>query len=132
MGYAIKSDDKNVMLDIEREIAFWRLHYAQSAFHRSPRPFESYAPTLKFGYDMYLLGGGCDLAKLLPAMRVRYEATDWGLDHLEWPLAEAVIRETWKRMQPGINCEGHPLLRQAHMPPRPGGRRQYGRVLASA
>lgn len=101
MGSVAKSNrHKDVMLDIDSELAYWRLHYTQGAFHRTPRPFDDYLFTLKFGYDMYLLNHGCDLEKLLPAMRSRYQATATARDHLDWPLAEAVIRETWKRMQP--------------------------------
>jgi len=43
------------------------------------------------------------LDELLPAMRARYEATMDSDEGLDWPLAEAVIRETWKRMRPQIN-----------------------------
>lgn len=101
MGSVAKSNrHKDVMLDIDSELAYWRLYYTQSAFHRTPRPFDDYLFTLKFGYDMYLLNHGCDLEKLLPAMRSRYQATATAGDHLGWPLAEAVIRETWKRMHP--------------------------------
>ncbi|MEO8365466.1 MAG: hypothetical protein ABI538_04590 [Pseudoxanthomonas sp.] len=101
MRYAAVSDiHKQVMLDIDSELAYWRLHYTHSAFHRTQRPFEDYVCTLKFGYDMYLLNHGDDLEKLLPAMRGRYEATATMRDDLGWPLTEAVIRETWKRMRP--------------------------------
>lgn len=104
MGYAIAPGEfKNVMLDIDSELDYWCQNYTQAAFHRTFRPFDQYLPTLKFGYDMYLLNHGEGLDELLPVMRARYEATmdcDQGLD---WPLAEAVIRETWKRMRPQIN-----------------------------
>lgn len=104
MGSAIPLGEfKNVMLDIDSELDYWRHHYAQAAFHRTPRPFEQYLPTLKFGYDMYLLNHGSGLDELLPAMRARYEATMDSDEGLDWPLAEAVIRETWKRMRPQIN-----------------------------
>ena len=52
---------------------------------------------------MYLLNHGDGLDDLLPVMRARYEATMEGDQSLDWPLAEAVIRETWKRMRPQIN-----------------------------
>lgn len=107
MGHAAGSNlFKDVMLDIEAELDYWRLHYAQSAFHRTSRPFADYLFTLKFGYDMYLLNHGSDLEKLLPAMRTRYQATASMRDDLGWPLAEAVIRETWKRMNPATRRTG--------------------------
>jgi hypothetical protein len=104
MGSAIPLGEfKNVMLDIDSELDYWRRNYGQAAFHRTARTFEQYLPTLKFGYDMYLLNHGDGLDDLLPVMRARYEATMEGDQSLDWPLAEAVIRETWKRMRPQIN-----------------------------
>lgn len=104
MGSVAKSNrHKDVMLDIDSELAYWRLHYTHSAFHMTPRPFDDYLFTLKFGYDMYLLNHAGDLEKLLPVMRSRYQATATMRDDLGWPLAEAVIRETWKRMHPDTN-----------------------------
>ena len=104
MGSAIPLGEfKNVMLDIDSELYYWRENYHQAAFHRMPRAFEQYVPTLKFGYDMYLLNHGRGLDELLPVMRARYQATMDDYESLEWPLAEAVIRETWKRMHPEIN-----------------------------
>ena len=47
-------------------------------------------------------------------MRARYQAAMDGHQCLDWPLAEAVIRETWKRMRPEINHQtkdaGHSML----------------------
>lgn len=94
---------KEVMLDIESELRYWSLNYKRAAFHRAPRSFDQYFPTLKFGYDMYLLNRGQGLDELLPVMRARYEASMDRTQGLEWPLAEAVIRETWKRMRPEVN-----------------------------
>lgn len=104
MGSAIPlSVLQDVMLDINSELHYWHENYSQAAFHRTPRPFEQYVATLKFGYDMYLLNHGRGLDELLPIMRARYEATMDSYQCLDWPLAEAVIRETWKRMRPEIN-----------------------------
>lgn len=104
MGSAIPMGEfKNVMLDIDSELDYWRRNYEQAAFHRTSRAFEQYLPTLKFGYDMYLLNHGSGLDDLLPVMRARYEAATDNDQCLDWPLAEAVIRETWKRMRPQIN-----------------------------
>lgn len=104
MGSAIPLGEfKNVMLDIDSELRYWRQNYTQAAFHRTSRPFDQYLPTLKFGYDMYLLNHGSGLDELLTILRARYEASMDSDQRLDWPLAEAVIRETWKRMRPQIN-----------------------------
>lgn len=92
--------DKNVILDIDSELRYWSGSYACSRFHRTPRLFDDYLATLKFGYDMYLLHHRHDLGDVLPAIRDRYFASVHPRDQLDWPLAEAVIRETWKRMLP--------------------------------
>ena len=117
---------KNVMLDIHSELAYWRLHLIRSAFHRTPRPFSDYVFTLKFGYDMYLLNGGCELEKMLPEMRSRYQATAMGREQLDWSLAEAVIRETWKRMHPDTDRRSFGPVLSPEVP-RPASRsqRQY-------
>ena len=120
MGSAIPLEAfQNVMLDIDSELHYWRENYTQAAYHRTPRPFDQYVSTLKFGYDMYLLNHGRGLEELLPVMRARYQATMDSYQCLDWPLAEAVIRETWKRMRPEINHQaknGHPII-----VPRPAG-----------
>jgi hypothetical protein len=104
MGSAIPLGEfKDVMLNIESELQYWNNNYIRATFHRVPRSFDQYLPTLKFGYDMYLLNRGQGLEELLPAMRLRYQATMDSHRRLDWSLAEAVIRETWKRMRPEVN-----------------------------
>lgn len=126
MGFAVKSAvHKDVMLDIESELAYWRLNHLGSAFHRTPRPFDDYVFTLKFGYDMYLLNAGCDLESILPAMRSRYEATATSRENLGWPLAEAVIRETWKRMHPERHAGSRKPARPLEPSRMPWSRPQY-------
>jgi hypothetical protein len=118
MGSAIPLGDfKDVMLDIDSELQYWNEHYTRSAFHRKPCSFDRYLPTIKFGYDMYLLNRGDGLDELLPLMRARYEATMEACRRLDWPLAEAVIRETWKRMRPEINHRKE--ARQVRLAPQP-------------
>lgn len=96
----LRQHSQDVMLDIDGELAFWRGSYRSSPFHRMDRPFEAYVPTLKFGYDMYLLHHHRPLEQLLPILRERYCRNLSTAQRLDWPLAEAVVRETWKRMQP--------------------------------
>lgn len=98
----LRHSGQDVMLDIDNELAYWRGAYRFSAFHRQERPFEAYVATLKFGYDMYLLHYHRPLDQLLPALSDRYGRDVPAAQRLDWPLAEAVIRETWKRMQPTL------------------------------
>jgi len=96
----LRQCSQDVMLDIDGELAFWCTAHRASPFHRQERPFEAYVPTLKFGYDMYLLHYHRSLDQLLPALADRYCRDVPAAQRLDWPLAEAVIREAWKRMQP--------------------------------
>lgn len=91
---------KDVVLDIDSELVFWRDNLHASAFHRTDRDFLEYVPTLKFGYDMYLLHHDEALETLVAHSRQRYARSVCEHDRLDWTLAEAVIRETWKRMRP--------------------------------
>ncbi|WP_162348970.1 hypothetical protein [Pseudoxanthomonas gei] len=97
----IRSTPQDVMLDIDAELRHWRASYRQSAFHRSTREFDDYIPTLKFGYDVYLLNYRHDLDTLMSNLRQRYERTVPEWQRLDWPLSEAIVRETWKRMRSG-------------------------------
>lgn len=102
----IRHSSQDVILDIESELAFWRSHYPDSTFHRHGQPFEACVATLKFGYDLYLLNYRRPLGSLLPTLRDRYARDLSQAARLEWPLAEAAIRETWKRMRPGQGRRG--------------------------
>ena len=97
----IRSTAQDVMLDIDSELRHWRGCYRESAFHRSSREFDDYIPTLKFGYDVYLLNYRHDLDALMVNLRQRYERTVPEWQRLDWPLSEAIVRETWKRMRTG-------------------------------
>lgn len=112
------TDSQEVILDIDAELRHWRACYRQSAFHRSPREFDDYIPTLKFGYDTYLLNYHRELEPLLDTLKARYErhVAEW--QRLDWALGEAVIRETWKRMRSGKPWQTPqaPPSDRAHMP----------------
>lgn len=97
----IRATPQDVMLDIDAELRHWRGCYRESAFHRFNREFDDYIPTLKFGYDTYLLNYQKDLDTLMDGLRQRYERSVPEWQRLEWPLGEAIVRETWKRMQKG-------------------------------
>jgi hypothetical protein len=95
-------NSREVMLDIESELSYWRVHYVSAPFHRTTRNYEQYRDTIKFGYDMFLLHSSSGLEDVLEELKRRY-GYEQGTEALEWGVAEAVIRETWKRMSPDIN-----------------------------
>ncbi|HYM87135.1 MAG TPA: hypothetical protein VET30_10410 [Pseudoxanthomonas sp.] len=97
----IRATPQDVMLDIDAELRHWRGCYRESAFHSVQREFDDYIPTLKFGYDVYLLNYQKDLDGLMQHLRQRYERSVPEWQRLDWTLGEAIVRATWKRMQSG-------------------------------
>lgn len=97
----IRGTRQDVMLDIDAELRYWRGCYRQSAFHRAPMEFDDYIPTLKFGYDAYLLNHLRNLDELMSSLEQRYQRVVPQWQRLDWSLGEAVVRETWKRMRQG-------------------------------
>src|SRR5688572_19304555 len=95
----IRSTPQDVMLDIDAELRYWRSCYRESAFHRSAREFDDDIPTLQFSYDIYLLSYRAELDDLLTTLKQRYERSVPEWQRLDWPLSEAIIRETWNRMR---------------------------------
>jgi hypothetical protein len=110
------TDSQGVILDIEAELGFWRQRYRNWPFHRRGLGFDAYVPTLKFGYDSYLLFHRYELGSLLPALKIRYTNQLPAAQRLDWACSQRIIRETWRRMQGEPADE--PLL-VGHAPPRP-------------
>ncbi|MEO8365045.1 MAG: hypothetical protein ABI538_02440 [Pseudoxanthomonas sp.] len=88
------------MIDIEAELNFWRKCYRKWPFHRRGLGFDVYIPTLKFGYDSYLLYHRQELDTLLPALKERYAYRLPAAQRLGWSCSQNIIRETWRRLQP--------------------------------
>ncbi len=97
----IHSTRQDVMLDIDAELRYWRGCYRESAFHSTAVEFDDYIPTLKFGYDTYLLNHRHKLDELVASLERRYLVAVPQWQRLDWTVAQAIIRETWKRMQQG-------------------------------
>ena len=97
----IRATRQDVMLDIDAELRYWRGCYRESDFHRAPAEFDDYIPTLKFGYDAYLLNHNKNLDELVANLELRYQRVVPQWQRLDWSLGEAIVRETWKRMRQG-------------------------------
>jgi hypothetical protein len=97
----IRGTRQDVMLDIDADLRYWRGCYRESDFHRTPVEFDDYIPTLKFGYDAYLLNHHGNLDELMASLERRYQRVVPQWQRLDWSLGEAIVRETWKRMQQG-------------------------------
>ena len=97
----LRATPQDVMLDIDAELRYWRGCYRQMQFHRGTHEFDDYIPTLKFGYDQYLLHYRRELEDLLAAMKPRYERSIPEWQQLDWSMSQAIIRAAWKRMKSG-------------------------------
>lgn len=97
----IRGTRQDVILDIDAELRYWRGCYRESAFHRTSVEFDDYIPTLKFGYDTYLLNHHRNLDELMAGLERRYQRVVPQWQQLDWSVGEAVVRETWKRMRQG-------------------------------
>ncbi len=107
----IRATPEDVVLDIDAELRFWRGSYREMPFHRDPHQFDDYIPTLKFGYDLYLLHYHRDLDEILATLKPRYERCVPEWRRLDESLSEAIVRAIWVRMK-----SGRPWRRIAHAP----------------
>ena len=97
----IRATRQDVILDIDAELRYWRGCYRESAFHRASVEFDDYIPTLKFGYDAYLLNHNRNLDEVMASLERRYQRVVPQWQQLDWTLGAAIVRETWKRMRQG-------------------------------
>lgn len=97
----IRATRQDVILDIDAELRYWRGCYRESAFHRASVEFDDYIPTLKFGYDAYLLNHDRNLDEVMASLERRYQRVVPQWQQLDWMLGAAIVRETWKRMRQG-------------------------------
>jgi hypothetical protein len=98
-SHVMRTDPCGVVVNIEAELDFWRQCFRKWPFHRRGLSFDTYVPTLKFGYDCYLLYHHHELDALLPALKERYAYRLPPTQRLDWPRGESIIREAWRRMQ---------------------------------
>ena len=90
---------QEVVIDIEAEIRYWRLCYTQRPFFTSSAAFEAYLPTLKFGYDSFLLNHHHPLDQLMPVLKERYENRVPAHDRIDWHHGESIVSDIWQRMR---------------------------------
>lgn len=83
------------VVDVHRELGFWRNCYAAPDSGRPP--FDDSEPTLKFAYDEYLLHPHEPLDARLDELAQRYARLPRN-ERLDWPQAEQIIRDVWHRI----------------------------------
>ncbi|MET0581003.1 MAG: hypothetical protein ABWX88_10265 [Pseudoxanthomonas sp.] len=90
---------QGIMLDIESELQYWREVFPTTEFAQIALPFDHFVPTIKFGYDCFLLFHSEKLAEVLPRLRPRYTTTVPVVDQLDWRWADQIVRHAWGRMR---------------------------------
>jgi hypothetical protein len=88
-----------VVVNIEAELNYWRLHYPTSLFFHRHRPFDDCVAPLKFSYDAYLALHNCSLREALPGLRQRHDSKLADRRNVDWPLTRSILLAVWERMQ---------------------------------
>ncbi|MCC4596537.1 hypothetical protein NRY95_12270 [Xanthomonas campestris pv. phormiicola] len=88
-----------VVLDRERELEYWKAHFAQAPFHQPGRAFTDYEPALKLAYDTYLKYHGQRFEDLAPQLRDVF-LRDHPRSRLDWLQVRSVAQAAWLRLQP--------------------------------
>ncbi len=88
-----------VVLDRERELDFWKAHFAQAPFHQPGHAFTDYEPVLKLAYDAYLKYHGQHFEDVAPQLRDVF-LRDHPRSRLDWLQVRSVVQAAWLRLQP--------------------------------
>ena len=88
-----------VVLDRERELDFWKAHFAQAPFHQPGHAFTDYEPALKLAYDAYLKYHGQRFEDVAPQLRDVF-LRDHPRSRLDWLQVRSVVQAAWLRLQP--------------------------------
>lgn len=90
---------QGVLLDIVAELEYWRRIFPSTEFRHASLSFDDFVPTIKFGYDCYLLFHRQLLAEVLPGLRGRYLSQVPSHQQLDWRWADQIVRHAWGRMR---------------------------------
>lgn len=93
------TEAQGLLVDIEAELDYWRSVHPNTEFNMADLPFERLVPTIKFGYDCYLLFHRQRLAELLPSLRSRYQSQVPAHAQVDWRWADQILRHAWGRMR---------------------------------
>jgi len=93
------TEAQGLLVDIDAELDYWRSVHPNTEFHMADLQFERLIPTIKFGYDCYLLFHRQPLAELLPSLRSRYQSQVPSHAQVDWRWADQILRHAWGRMR---------------------------------
>ncbi len=88
------------MIDLERELAFWRGHYQRTAaWHRDVLPFNEYVPAFTLGIGLFLQCHDCLLEALNERMVAMRYARVRRRSRVEWHEARQAVHAAYLRLQ---------------------------------
>lgn len=90
---------QGLVVDIDAELEYWRRVIPASEFREISVAFDDLVPSIKFGYDCFLLFHHQTLAEVLPRLRDRYRSTVPTDMQLEWRWADQIVRHAWGRLR---------------------------------
>lgn len=90
---------RGVLVNIEAELSYWRDIFPAVEFGRMSLPFSHFVPTIKFGYDCYLLYPKYNLDDALPFFRQRYFTQVPLTQQVEWRWVDQILRHSWGRLK---------------------------------
>lgn len=88
---------RQMFVDFDEELGFWRDNYQTSPFHREGMEFRHYEPAVKLGINVFLRSHGRTFEELKAQLADSYERTR-GNSPLEWCEASVAAGAAWDRM----------------------------------
>ncbi|MDG2526930.1 hypothetical protein P6166_16370 [Stenotrophomonas sp. HITSZ_GD] len=88
------------VVDLERELSFWRGHYQRTAaWHRDVLPFNEYVPAFTLGIGLFLQCHDCLLEALNERMMALRYARVRRRSRVEWHEARQAVHAAYLRLQ---------------------------------
>lgn len=88
---------RQMFVDFDEELDYWRDNYASSCFHRDGMEFRDYEAAVKLGINVFLRSHGRSFDELKEQLAESYERTR-GNSLIEWPEASVAAGAAWQRM----------------------------------
>ena len=85
------------VIDLDRELAYWRNHYRELAYRADLR-FDDLVPALKLGMDAFVRTRGERFEDLADRLADSY-ARVRGTSRLDWQRALPVAEAAWRRLE---------------------------------
>lgn len=88
---------RQMFVDFDDELAYWRDNYETSTFFRDGMEFRDYEPAIKLGINVFLRSHGRSFDELKDQLAESYERTR-GATPIEWSEASGAAGAAWQRM----------------------------------